>query len=366
MTVSAGGNDVGFSTVLKKCVYLPSSESDCKSAIDAASSLVENNLQPNIESLLEDVEHAMKDNGVVVYTLYAQFFNDIDVGCNEKSWVLFDPTGRNGENFGLKLTTEKRQKMNEMVRAANKQIQAAVKSKMKSFESRQISLVVADWDAYIGKINGRFCEDGATPNPDDNRNLVFQRKDQTPRFIPPERVRLTGATSEGNKTDESNSELFMRNLLPDDITRVFHPNPLGQSIIAQISLSLIASARAVKLGSDTDGASCILYPKPPTCKEDTETVILHPKFDGAVYEFCKNPSQSTVTPFDSDKRLELRFSPIVGSTCGPKDCLQSMNNLYDQCESNPTAIRFKARGSNNLIQARRIMVPTGESRVQAM
>ncbi|KAI4218378.1 MAG: hypothetical protein L6R36_008986, partial [Xanthoria steineri] len=132
----------------------------------------------------------MKDNGVVVYTLYAQFFNDVSVGCNDKSWVLFDPTGRDGEHFGLKLTSQKRQKMNEMVRAANERIQAAIDTKTKSFESRQISLVVADWDTYIGKIKGRFCEDDAAPNPDDNRNLVFQRKDQTHRFTPSERLRL--------------------------------------------------------------------------------------------------------------------------------------------------------------------------------
>ncbi|KAL8770758.1 MAG: hypothetical protein Q9209_003625 [Squamulea sp. 1 TL-2023] len=360
LTVSAGGNDVGFSSVLKNCVYLPSSESACQAAIDAASLLIKNNLQSNIESLLDEVILAMKDNAVVVYTLYARFFNDTSTGCNDKSWVLFDPTGRNGENFGLKLTMERRQKMNEMVQAANSRIQAAISGKQKFFESRQISMVVADWDTYVGKIKGRFCEDGATPNPDDNRNLVFQRQDQTPRFIPPERLLQADVSRRGPESDNQTWGLTTRSLLPDDITRVFHPNPLGQSIIAQLSLSRIASARATKLGSDKDAGSCILYPEPPTCKEDTQTVIIHPKFDGAVYDFCRNKSDFAVTPFDSDKSLELRFSPIAGSSCDPSDCTQSMNNLYDQCLYKYPH-HLENRQVDNLFKAQMIMVPTGES-----
>lgn len=275
----------------------------------------------------------MKDGGIVAYTLYGQFFNETATACNDQSWVLFDPTGRSGKEFGLKLTTQKRQKMNEMVRAANKRIRTAISNSRNDFDSRHISLVVADWDAYVGKIRGRFCEEGAPLNPDDNPSLVFQRQDQTPRFIPPDKLKHMDQAE--SRRNPQSSEVSTRNLLPDDITRRFHPNTLGQSIIAQIALANIARAKAEQLAIVKITNTCTLYPATPTCKEDERTVITHPRFDRAVHEFCEAKSDFAVTSFESNKALELRFSAIAGSSCGPSDCMQSMNNLYDQCKYNP-------------------------------
>ncbi|KAL8759101.1 MAG: hypothetical protein Q9184_003726 [Pyrenodesmia sp. 2 TL-2023] len=330
LSISAGGNDVGFSTVLKKCVYFPSSEAACEAAFDTATSLVGHDLQPNIESLLDAVLPVMKDDAIIVYTLYAQFFNDTDTACDDQSWVLFDPTGRSGKEFGLKLTRQKRQKMNQMVLAANERIKKAITSKRDKFESKKISIVIANWDAYVGKIKGRFCEEGATLNPDDNLSLVFQRQDQTPIFVPSDKkIIQTGQTKV--ETDLQAEEGLSRSFLPDSFTCRFHPNTLGQSIIAQVALAEIGKAKAEKLRAEENADTCILYPEPAMCKEDDRTVITHPRFDGAVSDFCRDKSDFTVTPLGSNKSLELRFSAIAGSSCGPSDCAQSMNNLYDEC-----------------------------------
>ncbi|KAL8925829.1 MAG: hypothetical protein Q9208_003326 [Pyrenodesmia sp. 3 TL-2023] len=330
LSISAGGNDVGFSTVLKKCVYFPSSEAGCEAAFDTATSSIGHDLQPNIESLLDAVLPVMKDDAIVVYTLYAQFFNDIDPACNDQSWVLFDPTGRSGKEFGLKLTTEKRRKMNQMVLAANERIKKAITNKRNEFESRKISIVIADWDAYVGKIKGRFCEEGATLNPDDNLSLVFQRQDQTPIFVPSDK-KIIQTEQTKVETDLQAEEGLSRSFLPDSFTRRFHPNTLGQSIIAQVALAEIGKAKAEKLRAEENPDTCILYPEPAMCKEDERTVITHPRFDGAASEFCRDKSDITVTALESNKSLELRFSAIAGSSCGPSDCAQSMNNLYDEC-----------------------------------
>ncbi|KAI4189588.1 MAG: hypothetical protein LQ346_005088 [Caloplaca aetnensis] len=294
LTISAGGNDVGFSTVLKECVYLPSSEKACEAALATASSLVEHELQSNIESLLDSVLPVMKDDAIVVYTLYAQFFNDIDPACNKQSWVLFDPTGRSGKEFGLKLTTQKRRKMNEMVLAANDRIRTAITNKQNGFESRKISIAIVDWDPYVGKIHGRFCEEGATLNPDDNLSLVFQRQDQTPIFVPGDK-KITQIEQSKDEVNLPASDGLVRSFLPDSFTRRFHPNTLGQSIIAQIALDQIATAKDKKLRAEEKVEACILYPQPPLCKEDDRTVITHPRFDGVVDDFCRDKADSKVT-----------------------------------------------------------------------
>ncbi len=362
MTISAGGNDVGFSAVLKECVYLPSSEQACDTATSLASSLVENDLLPNIQRLLRSVLPAMKDDGVVAYTLYGQFFNDTATACNDQSWVLFDPTGRSGKEFGLKLMTQKRKKMNEMVLAANKRIRTAISYSQDAFDSRHVALVAADWDAYVGKIKGRFCEEGAPLNPDDNLSLAFQRQDQTPRYIPPAKVKQVLEQAE-HRRDLQPSRVSTRNLLPDDITRRFHPNTLGQSIIAQIALSRIARAKSGQLGNVENVDVCTLYPAAPTCKEDERTVITHPRFDEAVHEFCESKLGSKVTSLGYDKALELRFSAIAGSSCDPSDCMQSMNN------STINVSTFRAYDNSKLrfrAQAPMITVLTEASRGQDM
>ncbi|KAL9583499.1 MAG: hypothetical protein Q9212_002670 [Teloschistes hypoglaucus] len=331
LTISAGANDVGFSTVLKKCVYLTGTESGCDSALDAASSLIKNKLRANIEDLLASALPVMKEKGVVVYTLYAKFFNAVATGCNKVNWVLFDPTLRKGTNRGLKLTTRRREKMNRMVDAANQQIRTAIENSRPAFEARGISILVADWDEYVGRINGRFCEEGAPANPDDNFSLVFQRQDNTPQFIRPEELLAGNPTAFQSHTASRKTEhlgLTKRSIFPDAWTRVFHPNFLGQSIIAQITLSQIAKNRATRLGSDKKAETSTLYPGRPTCKEDLRTAISHPKYDEAVLSFCKNKQRSTSTTIDS-KTLELGFSPIEGTTCYLTDCAQSMYNLYE-------------------------------------
>ncbi|KAL8628772.1 hypothetical protein Q9189_005500 [Teloschistes chrysophthalmus] len=201
----------------------------------------------------------MKDQGVVVYTLYAKFFNAVATACNGQNWVLFDPTSRKGTNRGLKLTTQRREKMNQMVGAANQQIRTAIGNSRSAFEARGIPILVADWDEYVGKIDCRFCEEGASANPDDDLSLVFQRQDNTPQFIPPERL-LAGNMSEPHSrvTAKKSAELPERSFLPDDYTHVFHPNFLGHSIIAQIVLSEITKSRATRLSTERPTGSCTL------------------------------------------------------------------------------------------------------------
>ncbi|KAL8645031.1 MAG: hypothetical protein Q9210_006938 [Variospora velana] len=322
--------DVGLSAVLEKCVYLLASRADCDAA-DTASSSIEQALQLDIRTLLEIVLPAMQDNGIVVYTLYAPFLDDKATACNDQSWVLFHPNRRSRHNCGLSLTTQRRQRMNEMVRAANARIQVAIADARTDVETRQITIVLAGWDAYIEKVKDRYFEDGLSIDPDADNELASQKYNYISKFVPREMfIQPELGKSPNNRPSIHTSRDLSRDLLPDDITRRSHPNPLAHSIIAQIALDQITTARAEKFLNGGSAHSCDSYSKPPACGEDDKTMKWHLIFDRAVDDFCKTKSDSTVTQLELDKILHLSFSAIEGSTCGPSDCTQSMNKLYGQ------------------------------------
>jgi lysophospholipase L1-like esterase len=84
ITVSAGGNDVGFSAVLKKCILLPSSSSDCQSALVEAEAKIDGLLNGNIIKLLNAISPRLSPKGVIVWTLYAKFFDETPLPCNKQ------------------------------------------------------------------------------------------------------------------------------------------------------------------------------------------------------------------------------------------------------------------------------------------
>lgn len=120
--MTAGGNDVGFEDVLKKCVYLPYSEQACSDALSNTQKLIDNDLERNIDALLDDIHKTIRVNGIVVYVFYGKFFNQNTDACDRETWTFIDPTG----SSGLKLTKERRKKMNDRVDSANQKIQNAI------------------------------------------------------------------------------------------------------------------------------------------------------------------------------------------------------------------------------------------------
>ena len=255
VTVSAGGNDVGFETVLKNCVYLPHSESDCDNALNAAQTLINNNLESNVDGLLDDLDKKMAVNGIVVYTLYAKFFNADTDACSDKTWTYLDPTG----SSGLKLTKERRKRLNDMVDSANQKIQNAITSFRNRYETAKAELVTASWDNFVIATKGRFCEQGASDNPDDNLGLVFQRLDNTPKFIPPEKVEVHQAVKReavGLRGNRKYSHSYLQARVPDDIARVFHPTEYGHAVISAFIYLALTSTRDKQLIGGPDASTC--------------------------------------------------------------------------------------------------------------
>lgn len=82
VTVTAGGNDIGFASVLTECAK-PAWLSDCNGAIDAAVAVIRNQLPASLAGLYGDIR-AKAPNARTVVLGYPRLFNGTD--CHLLTW----------------------------------------------------------------------------------------------------------------------------------------------------------------------------------------------------------------------------------------------------------------------------------------
>ncbi|MFI5782042.1 SGNH/GDSL hydrolase family protein [Nocardia sp. NPDC051570] len=76
VTVSAGGNDAGFSRILRSCVF-PASDADCDAAVDTGISYVNNTLPGNLDRLYQDIKAKAPKASIVVVGYPRLFERDV-------------------------------------------------------------------------------------------------------------------------------------------------------------------------------------------------------------------------------------------------------------------------------------------------
>lgn len=318
VTVSAGGNDALLTDVLKNCVYTPAGQDNCNKAIDASRDAIDHKLQGNIDDLLQALAPKLKDNGIVVYTLYAQFFNADTDACSSQTWDWFKEIIPG--NGGVKLTKDLRKTLNQMVLDANSKIKSAIASQSGSTRPSTLNIAIADWDAAAGETNGRFCEEGSADDPADpsNAGLLFQRKNTAARFIPPEK---------------RNAVLEKR--IPDDLARVFHPTELGQNVIATFAITALLDAKRKQTGGDPPKLCSNPPLNEPTCKATSIRGISKEDFEEARDNWCKDVTKPIDPAKEYSKFFSLEFKK-TGDTCPPNDCVDTVNKAWNTCK--PLAI----------------------------
>jgi lysophospholipase L1-like esterase len=82
VTVTAGGNDIGFASVLTECAK-PAWMSNCNGAIDTAVALIRNQVPTSLAGLYADIR-AKAPNARTVVVGYPRLFNGID--CHLLTW----------------------------------------------------------------------------------------------------------------------------------------------------------------------------------------------------------------------------------------------------------------------------------------
>lgn len=101
VTISVGGNDAGFSSVLTTCAQ-PSWASNCNGAIDTAQGLITNTIPGRLATLYSSIR-AKAPNARVMVVGYPRIFNGED--CNALTW--FSPTEESRLNATADLLNSK-------------------------------------------------------------------------------------------------------------------------------------------------------------------------------------------------------------------------------------------------------------------
>ncbi len=317
ITVSAGGNDVLLSDVLKACIYTPAGQDECNKAIARTRDAIDKTLQSSVDDLLQALASKVKKGGIVVYTLYAQFFNADTDACNSQSWDWFQ--GIIPGDYGLKLSKELRKNLNDLVVTANTKIRGAIAGQSGSTRPSSLNIAIADWDAIVGENHGRFCEDGSADDPNDpsNAGLVFQRFNAAPIYIPP------------GKNKDAVQQLNKR--IDDSMARVFHPTILGQQVIATHALLALLDAKGKLYGGEPPKSCSIPVQNPPSCAASSNQGISKDRFTEARDTWCKDNTKPIDPSKDYSKYFSMEFKKADG-TCPPNDCVDTLNKAWNACE----------------------------------
>ena len=303
ITVSAGGNDVGFTAVLSACVYLTTTQSACDDAIKAAEGQIQA-MSVNIDKMLSDLAPILSKDGMILYSAYAQFWNDAPNYCDDISWAYWDPLGIAG---GLKLTSNNRKAMNKLVSDVNAAIFRVVAS-ARSSTRQPIPVYAASWDAAVIAVGGRFCEDADSKDPGATDDVeMFIRLNGSPYPKPGSKKRSSiearaGSTAPGHQVNKR---------VPVALIKPFHPTYAGHQLISATNLGLLVYGRAKTLNVDPTktGGNCAKNPPPgsgsgtPNCNtmssgtwKATDKWVSQEAAAAAVAQFCKGGKSASGIP----------------------------------------------------------------------
>ncbi|KAK8089862.1 SGNH hydrolase-type esterase domain-containing protein [Apiospora hydei] len=85
LTLTAGGNDLCLSDIIKSCVVLAyDGEATCNAILDKAQENLDSIVKDNVKQILKALDSKMAKDGVVVYNGYARFFNEENEDCATK------------------------------------------------------------------------------------------------------------------------------------------------------------------------------------------------------------------------------------------------------------------------------------------
>ncbi|PLB45404.1 SGNH hydrolase, partial [Aspergillus steynii IBT 23096] len=326
VVLTGGGNDLCLSDIVKTCVLLPlKSEAKCDEALRIAEDNLHFMLKRNVREVLEALDSKMHKNGLVLYVLYAQFFNaDIEKCGLDQDWNLL-PFGNS-----LPLTRERREKFNSLVERTNGVLREAIKEVQRGKKIRYRVRAV-DWNDWARHgVRGQYCYPGTKgtyPDPgqpdlqffkgntyrlpkkdghDELRRVKRQAPIEEPSFHDTLAYKSANPAAQAMNHLDSRAPLppgcpsdgggFLEWLgldfgVPDNIGKFFHPNELGHTTIASFVLQEMYNARAEDLG--TFNPTCENFDRFECHKQGDKLFEYYADVDQAVSamkKFCENPS----------------------------------------------------------------------------
>lgn len=205
--LSAGGNDVGFVSILNLCVFqffavsgigkdmleadgrfvqegwkdkLASVALTCEETLNKAQDAIKDpKFANNIKNLITETKKKLQPGGTIFYTGYAKFWaEDMNASdqCSNINWSVggHDKGALAGKGYqdkeAVKLIPSRRKGMNDLVNAINKKIEEVVKDSGDHVE-------FVNYDAYLGQVGSRFCEKGVIEPDTTRRGSAFYELD---------------------------------------------------------------------------------------------------------------------------------------------------------------------------------------------
>ncbi|KAL4890674.1 SGNH hydrolase-type esterase domain-containing protein [Aspergillus ambiguus] len=382
VVMTAGGNDLCLSDVIKTCIFLPYFRHEgCQNAIKKAEENIDTILKPNIREILKEINNKMAKKSVVVYAGYAQYFydDDKDDDCTFKQDFTFPKSG-----LGYKMTLEDRRKFNSLVTKTNQAINEVVDEFRENRDGLNYLIRFADWDPWPRheRIAGQMCwpkSTGRVPDPNQPNLQFFKPATDTPERELKRRDELSlnlvekSPNRKGWKERLYNSILYksvnpfaeaLARLtrrgaispprcptdddwdigfgLPDRWGKFFHPNELGHTTLASFVMNALLSARTELMGESygvckvRDSFHCFEHNRESLAK------YISPSFVDETYtKFCAELYQQE-TPNWIDERIfnegsheahkytvQLRNGAIK---LDKEECLDSFKHLIYSCD----------------------------------
>ncbi|KAF7593686.1 hypothetical protein BBP40_011096 [Aspergillus hancockii] len=290
--LTAGGNDLCLNDIITTCVFYPfQGEEKCDAILKKAKENLDTFLKDNIKQVLKELDKAMRRNGIVIYVLYAQFFDATSEDCAKQYWAFPHTYVLDA----LRLTAARRQKFNDLVIAINKAIREVV-DEISRDPKVEYRIATADWEPWVREaVFGQFCGPGSTGKYPDKAqpDLQFfkpnthvnepQNHTEVKRDLPLGRTAQEKAASRnawsslfksilyhsvnpaaaalhalyprapappGCPADSGGVDVFLGLGLPDRWGKFFHPNEIGHVTIASFVAEAIIAQRAQILGTD--------------------------------------------------------------------------------------------------------------------
>ncbi|KAJ5178836.1 hypothetical protein N7492_002046 [Penicillium capsulatum] len=352
--LSAGGNDAGLVDILNQCVYqifAPTKEAaalmetspafkaiewfkdadlhkytrGCDGTLEDSKKLIEGGeFSKNLDSLLSKTKEKLAKDGKIYYTGYAHFWSDSmsdGDSCSKKTWSVYNQGGgKYALQPAVKLTVDRRKKMNELVDAVNKKIAEAVKR-------AGDQVVFVDYELDVRTSGGQFCEKGVDePNPDRKGLMFYELEISDPLGMSPfkrdgddafegtfeydlnrlaELTLTAGSTFKDTSHAKNSTETkknkegkrFVDAVLPDGYKRIFHPTIKAHKSIADYLVYYMVIANGEKhhtdASSSTSSGRCSELkptesePTKPKCDLDMLSGVSYKVFNGVYDKFCK-------------------------------------------------------------------------------
>ncbi|PLN80571.1 SGNH hydrolase [Aspergillus taichungensis] len=270
ITISAGGNDLGFSDIVQSCIYRIFTAQDCEEPLQTAELALENKkFEKNIELLLNEAKKHLAKGGQIYYTGYGKFFNADTTQCNKVDWSL-TPSSKTA-----KLDQRLRERTNKLVDRLNDKLAGWVDKAGGKF---------VNYDQYTGGWLQRFCDEGVketrpwVDNGEDAWNQMwFQMRlgVDALKNAAIEMRKKRGVKTSDDLDDYQPEEMKFSDLdtrgLPVGALKVFHPTPVLNAFISNLIVQMMVERRARDKDVDVSIEKVPLKAEKGTCKVDLDT-----------------------------------------------------------------------------------------------